>query len=335
MGLGISLIGYFLVAFTCPTLSCQFSEPVFFGLSVTSISWILATICLFWYQTFDALDGMQCKKVDMYHSPMAELFDHGVDSITLVLFSLTSASAMSFGASIYSFLILFGAFLTFYAPTWEHIQTGVMRFQSGLVNPTEALCSIQALLLLTAFFPSTWTIHLIWGFQLRHFMVLMTFITSCISFLSSVSVVVSDYRQRNKSLVRSFLELTPPLLIGALGVIWFSFTPMTAFFINHPRIVLFTISFPFLYTICHVIAAEMTKSHLNLMDIWKAILPLSFCVLSRFVPFLLQWEAPIVYLSFLVGLIQYVLWVRQVIFSLCIHLGMDHWYSVPPFKKVE
>ncbi|VDN13330.1 unnamed protein product [Dibothriocephalus latus] len=46
-----------------------------------SWSLILAAVCVFVYQTLDALDGKQARKTDT-SSPLGELFDHGCDAIS-------------------------------------------------------------------------------------------------------------------------------------------------------------------------------------------------------------------------------------------------------------
>jgi len=40
----------------------------------------LYACCLVVYQTMDALDGLQGRRVDMYNNPTTEIFDHGCDS---------------------------------------------------------------------------------------------------------------------------------------------------------------------------------------------------------------------------------------------------------------
>ena len=51
-------------------------------------------LALFIYQTTDALDGMQGKRVHMYENATTEIFDHGIDSIVTSLTSLTTISLL-------------------------------------------------------------------------------------------------------------------------------------------------------------------------------------------------------------------------------------------------
>src|SRR5579883_1816717 len=80
----LTLIGLFgIIASTFITIFLK----DFFGLLITCI---ICSLLLFFYQIMDTLDGMQCKRVNMYYNPTAEIFDHGCDSITTccVLYNL-------------------------------------------------------------------------------------------------------------------------------------------------------------------------------------------------------------------------------------------------------
>jgi hypothetical protein len=61
---GDDAVGYFVVYWQCPTLDC------FSDLSMTPNTKVfaVAAVALFVYQTFDALDGLQSKRVNMYNS---------------------------------------------------------------------------------------------------------------------------------------------------------------------------------------------------------------------------------------------------------------------------
>jgi hypothetical protein len=60
-----------------------------------------------------------------------------------------------------SVLLLFSSFMGFFAPTWEHMHVGVMRFQQGPLNPTEALIILQIALYITSVAPHFWFLSLI------------------------------------------------------------------------------------------------------------------------------------------------------------------------------
>ncbi len=52
-------------------------------LSEAAPNWVYAAIalCMFLYQTFDAIDGKQARRTKS-GSPLGQLFDHGCDAIT-------------------------------------------------------------------------------------------------------------------------------------------------------------------------------------------------------------------------------------------------------------
>ena len=112
-------------------------------------------------QTADAVDGRQGKRVGMYVHPSTELFDHGIDSIVTSLVGITMATGMRLGHGVWTALFLAGAWCVFYATTWEHLNVGKMRFQSGLSNPTEALTLIVIVLLLVGFYPGIWDVRVV------------------------------------------------------------------------------------------------------------------------------------------------------------------------------
>jgi hypothetical protein len=55
-----------------------------------------------------------------------------------------------------SVLLLLSSFMGFFGPTWEHMHVGVMRFQQGPLNPTEALIILQIALYVTSVAPQFW-----------------------------------------------------------------------------------------------------------------------------------------------------------------------------------
>jgi hypothetical protein len=129
---------------------------------VSVYSALFAALSLFIYQLLDDLDGMQGKRTNMYNNPTTEIFDHGCDSINMVLTVLNVISI--FGINYYlSVLLLLSSLTIFYMPTWEHRHTGVMNFRSGGANPTESLLMTQLSFVLAALFPSIkcYTVHLI------------------------------------------------------------------------------------------------------------------------------------------------------------------------------
>ena len=63
-----------------PALLFVIYDPSLYG-SYPVILYVLAAVGLFMYQTLDALDGKQARRIKAF-SPLGQLFDHGCDSFS-------------------------------------------------------------------------------------------------------------------------------------------------------------------------------------------------------------------------------------------------------------
>jgi hypothetical protein len=99
------------------------------------------------------------------------------------------------------------------------------------------------------------------------------------------------------------------------------------------RLSLFLFSLPWLYTISHLIVCEITKQQLSVTALLKAQIPLLIVTFVKFLPsFISRHEVNIMRGCVVLSLIQYCAWMLHVIERFCYHLGMKHWWSVPPFN---
>jgi hypothetical protein len=116
-------------------------------------------LCL--YQTLDALDGLQGKRVGMYNNATTELFDHGCDSWSL-LCTMTAFTHLADCTPIEQRWWLAVTTYVFLSSTYTHTCTGIMTFGSGLRNPTEASALMATGLLFAGVFrawaPLRWII---------------------------------------------------------------------------------------------------------------------------------------------------------------------------------
>lgn len=110
--------------------------------------YLLNFLCLFAYQTMDALDGKQARRTKS-SSPLGELFDHGCDAVTTSLLSLTIASSLQIGTHWSIFFILLSTLIAFYLAQLEEYHTGTLEL--WYFNVTEAQLFTMSLYLLTAF----------------------------------------------------------------------------------------------------------------------------------------------------------------------------------------
>ena len=91
---------------------------------------VLAAVGIFLYQTLDALDGKQARRINA-KSPLGQLFDHGCDSFSTAAFMIHSLSCLRTPSSGLNVLIYAGAISTVYASNiCEHF-TGVLNTSVG------------------------------------------------------------------------------------------------------------------------------------------------------------------------------------------------------------
>lgn len=106
-----------MLSFYCPTAT------------ETAPAWayFLAAFGLFIYQTLDATDGKQARRIGA-SSPLGELFDHGCDSASQVFVTLNVCYALQLGT------VRCGVFIAclisvslFYTAHWSTYCTGQLR----------------------------------------------------------------------------------------------------------------------------------------------------------------------------------------------------------------
>lgn len=307
----------------------------------------LAAVVIWTYQTADALDGIQGKRVGMYAHPSTELFDHGVDSIMTSLLSMTMAAAMRLGQNEWTALLVLSVWTVFYSSTWEHLNTGRFRFQSGLSNPTEALLSIIIICLGAGFFPTIWEVKLgelviladwlpwvpayVWALPVKYAIVVVQLLNAITAFISSVLQVWRAPRPHSSGITSLALpSLGPLVLIWVWTVFVFvldDFLPVPVLR-KHGRLLLCLGAFSWNYAVLMVIVCEMSKSKYPAKDVICTTFMLLFTL--PFVLLLQQGTYTVVFLKIItvIGAIRYIglwLWFLHELVHYC---GMGSWYAV-------
>jgi len=85
----------------------------------------IGALCLCIYQQLDAMDGKHARNTKQ-SSPLGQLFDHGVDSMVVVLMNHIMSSCLQLGSRQVSFTLLCSFTLNFYCGQWEEYHTHVM-----------------------------------------------------------------------------------------------------------------------------------------------------------------------------------------------------------------
>jgi len=262
-----------------------------------------------------------------------------------------------------SLVLLISAICIFYFPTWEHLNTGVMIFREGPLNPTESLVMSQLSFLITAFYPNMWTstpsdILEVFGItyslpsfhfqlpfnvqlainpdmrRLGHLLVLTSVLSALKSAYSSISTVTRHHKiDHSTSLLRVFSGLLPLLSLCACSVAWLLVYQSLG---HYEPIRLLTICIPFAYSVFHIIIAEITQSDLKPLVILLGQAPMYIPLIPFYFPalqFLQQHEILLVQLTMILSLAIYTKSVVQGVGEACFYLDMPHFWSIPKFLK--
>lgn len=134
------LVSNFLGAYYfCPQVTgCAGDPPNWFFIVVALNLWV--------YQTLDNIDGKQARRTGS-SSPLGELFDHGCDSLFLLLTGMPWFLAMKM-SNWQAFLFLTQGTMAFYAAHWEEYHSHKLIL--GLIaNPTEVQYWIMSVFVAT------------------------------------------------------------------------------------------------------------------------------------------------------------------------------------------
>uniref|UniRef100_A0A0N5AXA6 diacylglycerol cholinephosphotransferase n=1 Tax=Syphacia muris TaxID=451379 RepID=A0A0N5AXA6_9BILA len=179
-------------------------------------AYLQAAIGLFIYQTLDATDGKQARRLGS-SSPLGELFDHGCDSMAQVFVSLNVCYCMQLGENSCVVLgLCVMAVILFYCAHWGTYCTGQLRFSK--FDVTEAQMVVIAVLTITALFGSKiWCIE-IFGVYLKTLLVLFSLVMALWQIVGYLSVVFTGGAGKNGSTVADTSVLFPlcPLLAVVL-----------------------------------------------------------------------------------------------------------------------
>jgi ethanolaminephosphotransferase len=184
-------------------------------------TYIVSAILIFTYQVLDNVDGKQARRTRS-SSPLGELFDHGCDALSVVLFALIGGSTLRIGGDATLWLAIAG-FIPFYLAHWEEYHTGSLVL--GQFNgPTEAQLVIIAVLLVTGIV-GPW----LWAVPLGHSGLAVGFIPFILTVSAASFTVIQNIlkvvRRRETEVPIALFQLLPITAFVILSIIWILSTP--------------------------------------------------------------------------------------------------------------
>lgn len=265
-GFLFSLLAYAVMAYYAPYCSTTATDTP---------RWVyaLCAICLRMYSLLDNLDGRQAVRTRS-SSPLGELFDHGVDALTVTLGGLTISSALDFGPSEWMLYLLVIGYIPFMTATWEEYHTG--RLVLGYINgPGEGIVMVEMAFWWTWYAgPAFWWkpagIVLPWlpeglhGFSMNKVLVIVSFIGLLFSALPNVINVQRHVLQHRKTtLAQAMSHLLPGTVVLTTSWYWIFHSP-EHLWESDSRLVALFMGVCFAYCMSNLTLAHVTKSPVTL-----------------------------------------------------------------------
>jgi len=282
---------------------------------------------IFVYQLMDNLDGKQARLTGT-SSPLGELFDHGCDSLFLVLVSVGLSTALNL--ENWECMHMFSAgVLVFYASHWEEYHTNHL-IMGKYANPTEAQCGMMVFLIISAVAgPTFWSNALfsVNGFDvsLKTFLILAT-ILACIGTLGENGLKTYLWAQENqRTLFEAVAPILPMFVHVSLMYLWIWNSPSNVLQHNALLVVVF-LGLVFSYLCDQLVICRVTKMKFTVAN---PILVFPFILAANAVLFSVGQSA--IPDSILLPLLLSVLGVIYVYFLVSVVLQLKHHLDIDVF----
>jgi len=219
LGLLCNCGAYVLVAVWIPTFTEFAPRWVYF----------VAAILILCYLVLDAMDGNQARITDMA-SPMGEIFDHLMDSLSVSLCVLIFGATFRLGIT-WSFVVLLSCWIPFYLSHWDDYNTGKL-IMGRFGGPTDLLFLLIVVLVLTGSIgPEMWLYSLgsdKYNFHLHAVTIVFIIAGSAISIIQYTTHVYrhrADLDSPRSHGIGVVAQLAPFAFLFITCVLWGSVAP--------------------------------------------------------------------------------------------------------------
>ncbi|CDU24592.1 related to EPT1-sn-1,2-diacylglycerol ethanolamine-and cholinephosphotransferase [Sporisorium scitamineum] len=315
--------------------------------------WVFYTwaICLFAYQSLDAIDGKQARRTGMA-GPLGEMFDHGCDALNTTLECVLCCAALNLGRSVWAPASLVATLSNFYLTTWEEFHTGTL-FLSAFSGPVEGILMIVFIYALTGFVggPLFWDRGILNVTGLAKFDIVKdnlsrfnlplndAFLTFALfgllsNIVGSYSNVVAARRARKQSALTPLLGLTPLIVQIAANCFWINAN--RAFILADPRALLPFLSYwgiTFAYNVGLLIVAHVTKApfpYWNVAIVWSVVLAVDANLARSYLQVDPETQLRVIWASLAAAGVLYLHFCWRVITTITEELGMACFVVKPP-----
>ncbi|KAN0025299.1 hypothetical protein ACTFIU_003559 [Dictyostelium citrinum] len=189
--------------------------------------YLFNALCIFIYQTMDACDGKQARRVQA-SSGLGELFDHGCDAMITYLVMQTFQSSLQVGVNQISFFTTLWIMYVFFMAQLEQYSTGVMNL--GHFGPTESQFSMMAGHIFTFFYGEQFWLNTIkfdpFEIQYNHFVLLVVILGGVGTILLNT---ISILKNGNESILANIINLVPISILLGVSIYWGRFSTVNIF----------------------------------------------------------------------------------------------------------
>jgi len=253
----VTLVGLYFI-FVSYALSVYYT-PLVKGVAPWYI-YVIHAVCLFCYQTLDALDGKHARNTGN-SSALGELFDHGCDAVSTTMLVLTVCSTVQLGSTPILFYTVLISNLVFFSAQWEQYTAG--KLVLGYINVTEAQFSSMTIYLITAAFGPNWWLNTFEfnGYTLRyhHVLIIIQMVLVIFTMLLNIWSVIGIVREKKLSLVKVMSQLIPAIATAVISSLWVHYSP-TNVLAKQPQEFLMTIGLLFPNMVGRIVFARMCKA---------------------------------------------------------------------------
>ena len=317
--------------------------------------WVFFTwaLCLFAYQSLDAIDGKQARRTGMA-GPLGEMFDHGCDAINTTLECVLCCAALNLGRSVWAPASLVATLSNFYLTTWEEFHTGTL-FLSAFSGPVEGILMIVGVYALTGAMggPLFWDRGIFnvtglakidvvrhklarFNLPLNDAFLAFALVGLIANIVGSYSNVVAARRARKQSAITPLFGLTPLILQITANLAWVHAN--RAFILADPRALLPFLSYwgiTFAYNVGLLIVAHVTKApfpYCNVAIVWSVLLALDANLPVSYLQTDPEVQLKVIWASLGVALLVYGHFCHNVVTTITQEMGMACFVVRPPRK---
>eukprot|EP01134_Creolimax_fragrantissima_P002479 CFRG2479T1 len=253
IGLLSTLLSTCVLLFYCPGMDGEAPRWVY----------VLMAVCIFMYQTMDALDGKQAKRTNT-GSVMGELLDHGCDSVSTILTLLGIVTSLQLGTEDTAFRLIYGTMAAFYLAHWQAYVTGGLEF--GMLDVTEGQVIMIIVHLVTAFFgPSVWRTEVLSWMSLRALFIIVTMIAMSVSMARNIKDVILHETATGR-FSKNADRYEPGYAIFSLVILTVGFRFTSSLWEQHPVMLTWCIGIVSAKLVCRLIISHMGKSRMVVWD---------------------------------------------------------------------